>query len=90
MTAKTAQVTRTTNPCCRRDPTAKPEARYTDTKVRSAPKRRQLPRMKRPSSLPAELLVKEFGYEGLDIGPLKEELVAVLGAHVVAGAGVDA
>jgi oligoendopeptidase F len=36
-------------------------------------------------SLPAELLVKQFGYDGLDIGPLKEELFAVLGgAPVVA------
>ncbi|MDB5099138.1 MAG: hypothetical protein JWM80_3559 [Cyanobacteria bacterium RYN_339] len=40
-------------------------------------------------SLPAELLVKEFGYEGLDIGPLKEELAAVLGG-APAVAGVDA
>jgi oligoendopeptidase F len=36
-------------------------------------------------SLPAELLVKEFGYDSLDIGPLKEELVAVLGTPAVAG-----
>jgi hypothetical protein len=37
-------------------------------------------------SLPAELLVKQFGYEGLDIGPLEEELFAVLGRPVGAEA----
>ena len=36
-------------------------------------------------SLPAELLVKEFGYDSLDIGPLKDELAAVLGAPIGAG-----
>ncbi|HEY9720699.1 MAG TPA: hypothetical protein V6D47_01715, partial [Oscillatoriaceae cyanobacterium] len=30
-------------------------------------------------SLPGELLVRQFGYDGLDIGPLKEELFSVLG-----------
>lgn len=33
-------------------------------------------------SLPADLLVKEFGYDGLDLGPLVEELVSVLGYPV--------
>lgn len=35
-------------------------------------------------SLPGELLVKEFGYDGLDIGPLEEELASVLGAPMAA------
>lgn len=35
-------------------------------------------------SLPAELLVKQFGYDGLDIGPLKEEIFSVLGQPVAA------
>lgn len=35
-------------------------------------------------SLPGELLVREFGYEGLDLGPLREELERALGAHPAA------
>lgn len=37
-------------------------------------------------SLPAELLAQQFGYDGLDIGPLKDELAAVLGSPVAAEA----
>lgn len=35
-------------------------------------------------SLPAELLAQQFGYDGLDIGPLKEELASALGHPVAA------
>ena len=35
-------------------------------------------------SLPAELLAQQFGYDGLDIGPLKEELANALGHPVAA------
>ena len=38
------------------------------------------------TAFPAELLAQQFGYDGLDIGPLKEELAAVLGSPVAAEA----
>lgn len=37
-------------------------------------------------SLPAELLAQQLGFDGLDIGPLKEELASVLGSPVAAEA----